>query len=97
MQTVNSLDLLDQSLLRILSAYDELTPLELWYELGEDDAAKETVTEKEIGKRLESLGGRGYVERVVREDGKADSMPVKYRIKTGGDIPQDKEDGTEES
>jgi hypothetical protein len=97
MQTANSLDLLDQSLLRILSAYDELTPLELWYELGEDDAAKETVSEKEVGRKLESLGARGYVERVVREGGNADSMPVKYRIKARGDTPEDKEVGTEES
>ena len=97
MQTANSLELLDQSLLRILSAYDGLTPLELWYELGEDDAAKETVSEKEIGRKLESLAARGYVERVVREGGKDDSMPVRYRVKARGDIPEDKEGGREES
>ena len=68
----------------------------MWYELGEDDATNETVTEKEIGKRLESLGVRGYVERVVRQGVQADSTPVKYRIKVGGDIPEDEEGGTEE-
>ena len=95
MQMANSLDLLDRSLLRILSAHNELTLLDLWYELGEDDEAKETVSETEIGKRLESLAARGYVERLVRQGEKDNSGAVKYRIKPGSDVRDDQEGGKE--
>ena len=89
MQTANSLGLLDQSLLRILSVYEQLTPLQVWFELGEDDAAKEAVSEKEIRRRLESLAARGYVEKVVSQGAKADTAPLVYRIKTRGDTTGD--------
>ena len=81
MQTHNSLDKLDQNLLRILSVYDQLTPLQLWFEMGEDDAVKETVSEDEIRKRLESLEARGYVEKA--QDPEAESAPPIYRVRTG--------------
>ena len=83
MQTHNSLDKFDQNLLRILSVYDQLTPLQLWFEIGEDDAVKETVSEEEIRKRLESLEGRGYVEKA--QDPETESAPPNYRVRTGGD------------
>jgi hypothetical protein len=96
MKRTDSLDLLVQNLLRILSAYDELTPLELWYELGEDDAVREAVNEEEVRRRLESLAARGHVEPVAAQTDRVDSTPVKYRIRIGTDTPEDKEDGTEE-
>ena len=78
----NSLDSVDQSILRILSVYEQLTPLQLWYELGENDAVKETVTEEEILNRLESLREKGFVERVTEAGVDGDPAPVIYRVKT---------------
>ena len=85
MQTHNSLDKFDQNLLRILSVYDQLAPLQLWFEMGEDDAVKETVSEEEIRKRLESLAARGYVEKVVTQDSEAGSASPIYHARVGGD------------
>jgi hypothetical protein len=44
-----------------------LTALELWYELGEDDAVKERPKEEEIVRRLEALRVREFVEVVTSE------------------------------
>ncbi len=85
MDRLSSLDSIDQSILRILLAHDQLTPLELWYEFGEDDAAKETVTEEEMVIRLESLTARGLVEKVTEGGADRDSGYVAYRLKTGPD------------
>jgi hypothetical protein len=97
MQTHNRLDAVDQNLLRILSVYEQLTPLQLWFELGEDDAAKEAVSEEEIQKRLESLAARGYVKKVVRQGAKAGSAPLIYRVKTSSDTAADGQGGTGET
>ncbi len=78
----NSLDSVDQSILRILSAYDQLTALQLWYELGEDDAEEETVSEGEILSRLESLRKKGLVERITEAGVDSGSAPLMYRVKT---------------
>ncbi len=43
MEDRKTLDTIDQSILRILSAYGRMTPLELWYEIGEDDKVQERV------------------------------------------------------
>lgn len=55
---------IDEKILKVLSLYDHLTPLQLWYELGEDDLVEEKLTEGEILDRLESLRARGFVETV---------------------------------
>ena len=83
METSKSLDAIDQSILRILSVYEHLTPLQLWYEFGEDDTGKERVTEGEILSRLESLAARGFVERLTSEGVDGNSAATIYRIKTG--------------
>jgi len=82
METPKSLDAIDQSILRILSVYEQLTPLQLWYEFGEDDTVKERVTEGEILSRLESLTARGFVERLTSEGVDGNSAAAIYRIKT---------------
>jgi DNA-binding Lrp family transcriptional regulator len=84
MEGSNSLDEIDQSILRILSSYEQLTPLQLWYELGEDDTVKERVTEAGVRARLESLRKKGLVERVTEVGVDDASTPLIYRIKTGG-------------
>jgi DNA-binding HxlR family transcriptional regulator len=58
-----------------------MTPLELWYELGEDDTVKERVTEAEVRARLESLRKKGLVERV--SDAEREGSPV-FRITRKG-------------
>jgi DNA-binding Lrp family transcriptional regulator len=78
MQTDNSLDTVDQNLLRILSVYEQLTLLQLWYELGEDDAVKERVSEEEVRNRLESLETRGHVEKTVSEEARESATSPIY-------------------
>jgi hypothetical protein len=64
------LDTIDRNILRTLSLYDSLALLELWYELGEDDAIKnERITREEALSRLESLMDQGLVERVRKGEG----------------------------
>lgn len=59
---------IDENILRILSLHECLTPLQLWYELGEDDGVKERVSMEEIRSRLESLREKGFVERAGAEE-----------------------------
>ena len=80
METDSGLDPIDQSILRILSSYEEMTPLELWYELGEDDTVKERVIEAEVRARLESLRKKGFVERVKEAGVDGESRRPIYRI-----------------
>ena len=79
MKKRNSLDVIDQCILRILSAYEEMTTLELWYEIGEDDAVKEGLTEAEIRARLESLCKKGLVEKLAEPED--ESAPPVFRIR----------------
>jgi hypothetical protein len=67
-----------------------MPPLELWYELGEDDTVKERITEGEIRKRLESLRKKGFVETVA---GAEDSAPLIYRVKRSTDMEGHGEEG----
>jgi hypothetical protein len=60
---------IDRIILRKLSLYESLNVLQLWYELREDDALREHVTEKEISKRLDSLRERGFIELITRGNG----------------------------
>lgn len=77
-----NMDEMEQSILRILSNYERLTPLQLWYELAEDDAMKRRLTEKEIISRLESLRAKGFVERITGMEVFGDSRLSIYRVRT---------------
>jgi len=66
MKTNDALDDIDRHILRILSIYEGLNPVELWYELGECDPPLERVTQQEVAGRLESLQEIGLVERVPK-------------------------------
>lgn len=68
MEGRNRMDAIDQIILHKLSLYESLAPLELWYEIGEDDALKESVTKEEISSRLESLKAQGLVEHVMEAE-----------------------------
>jgi len=70
---------IDEKILKVLSLYDHLTPLQLWYELGEDDLVKERLTEAEILDKLESLRARGFVETVKRAQAGGRSGYLGYR------------------
>jgi len=93
MKRRNSLDEIDRSILRILSGYEQLTALQLWYELGEDDVLNERLTEEEVLNRLESLAKKGFVEIVKEEGLDGDSGHMGYRIKTSADSPGSEENG----
>jgi len=60
----DNLDLTDRQMLRILSLYENLNPLELWYELGEMSHPAPRLTNEEIVTRLESLRSQGVVEKI---------------------------------
>lgn len=62
MEEGETVDVIDENILRILSLYDHLTPLQLWYEFGEDDLGKRRLTEAELLSKLESLRVKGFVE-----------------------------------
>ena len=78
MERRDSLDAIDHSILRILSLYECLDQLELWYEIGEDDAIPGNVTEEEVFSRLESLRRRGFVKSIAEPHGIA-----KWAVKRG--------------
>ncbi len=66
----NSLDTVDQDILRILSLYESLDAVELWYEIGEDDTTAESFTKEEIVSRLESLSREGFVKCIEEPRGR---------------------------
>jgi DNA-binding Lrp family transcriptional regulator len=69
MEGHNSLDPIDRNILRILSLYEALDLLQLWYELGESDGAADRMTREEVLERLESLSSRGFVKPIKKGDG----------------------------
>ena len=69
MEGHNRIDAIDRIILHKLSLYQSLDLVELWYELGEDDALKERVTREELSSRLESLMVQGLVEQVEKREG----------------------------
>lgn len=77
------LDSIERDILRVLSLYEHLTPLQLWYELGEDDTTVETMTEQEILRTLESLKKKGFVARIGETEADNESARPIYRLKTG--------------
>jgi hypothetical protein len=54
---------MDRVIVRILSLYESLGLLELWYEIGEEGRGKERVTQEELLGRLEALHTHELVER----------------------------------
>ncbi len=63
MKDKQKLDAIDQSILDIISLYESLEFLELWYEIGEDDVLKKQLTTREeLSRRLEFLVAKGHVE-----------------------------------
>ena len=78
------LDEMDRSILEILSAYDHLTPLQLWYELGEDDSVKEDFTEEDVQGRLQALTARGFVERITIANPEGGTENRAYCVRPNG-------------
>ena len=74
----STIDEIDGIILAKLSLYESLGHLELWYEIGEDDALKESVTKEEISSRLESLRAQGLVERLTEAEG-----TIRWAVKRG--------------
>ncbi|MFQ5840823.1 MAG: hypothetical protein ACE5NJ_04205 [Thermodesulfobacteriota bacterium] len=65
----DGLDPIDRLILKILSDYDSLGLLQLWYELGESDESVKHMTREEVLSSLESLRSQGFVESVKRGEG----------------------------
>jgi len=65
----NTLDSIDRNILRVLSLYEELDVLQLWYELGESDRSVERMTREELLERLKFLGAEGFVKPTGESQG----------------------------
>ncbi len=66
MKKYRNIDIIDQTILDILSHYDGITSLDLWYKIGEQDSKEwHSVTKMEILRRLEFLSKHGYVECIT--------------------------------
>jgi DNA-binding HxlR family transcriptional regulator len=66
MEWFDGLDSRDRDILHVLSLYEGLDSLQLWYELGGSNGQLEHITRGELSDRLESLRSRGLVERITR-------------------------------
>jgi len=65
MKENQSLGKIDRNILDIISHYGSLEFIELWYEIGEDDAMKKhQMTKKELLLILEFLETQGYVKPI---------------------------------
>jgi hypothetical protein len=69
MEGRNPLDPIDRTILRVLSLYEDLDLLQLWYELGESDKSVAHMTEEDILERLNSLKSQGLVETIKESEG----------------------------
>lgn len=69
MEGRNPLDPIDRAILRVLSLYEDLDLLQLWYELGESDKSVEHMTQEDILERLKSLKSQGFVEPIKGSGG----------------------------
>jgi hypothetical protein len=67
-EKANRLDVISREMLRILSLYEQLSLLELWFEIGEAGALK-PMTKEQVSSRLESLMAQGFLERIPFGDG----------------------------
>ena len=68
MEGRSPLDPIDRTILRVLSLYEDLDLLQLWYELGESDKAVEHMTQEDILERLKSLKSQGFVEPIEKSE-----------------------------
>jgi hypothetical protein len=68
MEGRNPLDPIDRTILRVLSLYEDLDLLQLWYELGESDKSVEHMTQEDILERLKSLKYQGFVEPIKESE-----------------------------
>jgi len=81
MEGRNPLDPIDRTILRVLSLYEDLDLLQLWYELGESDKSAEHMTQEEVLRSLESLRSRRFVEPIKQsEGGKRWALTVKGKV-----------------
>jgi len=71
----------DRGILQILSTYEQLTPLQVWYELEEDPSGRAKPSVEEVLKRLESLSEKRFVERVTGKEVSGNSRLSIYRLK----------------
>jgi len=69
MEGRNPLDPIDRTILRVLSLYEDLDLLQLWYELGETDKSVEHMTQEDILERLKLLKSQGFVEAIKESGG----------------------------
>ena len=60
--------MIDQEILRVLLLYEQLSLSELWFEIGEARVLG-PMTKEQISSRLESLKGRGFVDRISLGEG----------------------------
>jgi DNA-binding Lrp family transcriptional regulator len=68
MKGPEGLDATDRGILEILSLYEHLNLLELWFEIGEAGTL-EPVSKEEVLSKLHSLMAKGFVERVTLGNG----------------------------
>ena len=68
MGKAKSLDAINREILRVLSLYEQLSLLELWFEIGEARVLG-PVTKEQVSGRLESLKAQGFVERISLGEG----------------------------
>lgn len=61
MEGSNGLDLIDQNILQILSRYESMDLIELWYEIGEDIEGV-SISKDEVLDSLEYLTNQGFVK-----------------------------------
>jgi excisionase family DNA binding protein len=90
------LHVIDWDILRILSLYKGLTPLQIWYEVGDAEVIKTGVTQKELKDRLESLVARGLVERIGKTSAGGDLPSHIYRLKTSDAVSMGEEETIKE-
>jgi len=68
MEGRNPLDPIDRTILRVLSLYEDLDLLQLWYELGESDKSVAHMTKEDILERLKSLKSQGLVQPIKESE-----------------------------
>ena len=68
MGKAKDLGAIDQEILRVLSLYEQLSISELWFEIGEARVLG-PMTKEQVSSRLESLKGRGFVNRISLGEG----------------------------
>ena len=68
MGKAKSLDAINREISRVLSLYEQLSLLELWFEIGEARILG-PMTKRQVSSKLGSLMAQGFVERIPFDDG----------------------------